>query len=357
MRAVTVTPGAKRSATLREIPTPSPGAGEVLVRLLDVGIDGTDAEIDAGLYGETPPSQDFLVIGHESLGQVVEVGAGASGVSPGDLVVATVRRPGDCVNCRAGESDMCLDGRYTERGIRGRHGYMAEFYTESPDFLVTLAPEFRPFGVLLEPMTIVEKGIAQSFDIQRRLVWAPRTALVLGAGTIGLFAAMVLRSMGLDVTVVGRERKDVPSLKLDILKTVGATYRSSESDPILSLPQTLGNIDLVIEATGSSQVVFEAMQVVGTNGVVCLMGITGGDRTIPVPADRINLEMVLGNKVVVGSVNANRRYFELGVRHFGEFEQAWPGLLSRFVTRRLPLAGFREGIDSRRDHIKVVLEA
>jgi len=356
MKAVTVLPGKPRSATLRDVPTPTPGRGEVLVRLIAVGLDGTDAEIDEGLYGEAPPGEDHLIIGHESLGQVERVGAEVTGFAPGDLVVATVRRPGGCLNCRAGESDMCLDGRYTERGIKGRHGFMAEHYVDAPEFLVRLPPAFREFGVLLEPMTIVEKGIAQSFEIQRRMRWEPQRALVLGAGTIGLFAALVLRNLGLGVTVVGRERADVSSLKLELLKRAGAQYLSSTVHPIPQLPEMLGNVDLIVEATGSSQVVFDAMQILGTNGVLCLMGITGGTKVISVPADRINLEVVLGNKVVFGSVNANRRYFELGVRHFGDFERKWPGLLSRFITKRLPLEEFREGLERRREHIKIVLE-
>lgn len=356
MKAVTVTPGKQRSATLREVSTPTPGRGEVLVRLINVGLDGTDAEIDEGLYGEAPAGDDYLIIGHESLGQVERIGAGVQDLRPGDLVVATVRRPGGCLNCQAGESDMCLDGQYTERGITGRHGYMAEYYADSPEFLVKLPPSFRGFGVLLEPMTIVEKGIAQSFEIQKRMRWEPRRGLILGAGTIGLFAALVLRNLGLDVTVVGREDPNVPSLKFEILKTVGARYLSSVTHPILELPKMLGSLDLIIEATGSSQVVFDAMQVLGINGVLCLMGITGGNRTISIPSDRINLGMVLGNKVVFGSVNANRRYFELGVKHFGEFEHRWPGLLSRFITKRLSLDSFREALDIRRTHIKVALD-
>lgn len=356
MKAVTVTPGKPRSATLRDVPTPAPSRGEILVRLVQVGLDGTDAEIDEGLYGEAPPGETHLILGHESLGQVERAGAGIKDFVPGDLVVATVRRPGGCLNCQAGESDMCLDGRYTERGIKGRHGFMAEYYAEAPEFLVKLPPRLKGFGVLLEPMTIVEKGVAQSLDIQKRMRWEPERALVLGAGTIGLFAALVLRNLGLEVTVVGREDPDVPSLRLDLLRTIGARYVSSVRSPILELPRQLGNLDLILEATGSSQVVFDAMQILGTNGVLCLMGITGGTRTISIPADRINLEMVLGNKVVFGSVNANRRYFELGVQHFGEFEQKWPGLLSRFITKRLPLDQFREGLERRREHIKVVLE-
>lgn len=356
MKAITVSPGVPRSGALREVPAPSAGPGEALVRLLDVGIDGTDAEIDDGLYGQAPAGDDYLIIGHESLGRVEQVARGVSGVKPGDLVVATVRRPGGCPNCLAGESDMCLDGNYAERGIKGRHGFMAEYYAESPAFLVTVPAALRPFAVLLEPMTVVEKGIVQSFEIQRRMRWAPKTALILGAGTIGLFAAMLLRNQGLDVTVAGREDPRAPSLKLEILETVGARYLSSAVDPILELPSRLGNVDLIIEATGSSQVVFDAMQILGINGVLCLLGITGGSRTISVPADEINLAMVLGNKTVFGSVNANRRYFELGVRHFGEFERRWPGLLSRLITKRLPLEAFREGIESRRDHVKVVLE-
>lgn len=357
MKAVVVVPGVPGSATLREVPTLAPGPGEVLVRVAEVGIDGTDTEIDEGLYGEAPLGESFLIIGHEALGQVERIGARVGGVQPGDLVVATVRRPGGCPNCRAGESDMCLDGDYTERGIKGRHGFMAEYYAEAPAHLVPVPPGFKAFAVLLEPLSIAEKAVAQAFAIQRRMLWEPRQALVLGTGTIGLLVALLLRNLGLEVMAVGLESPDVPSVRQKLLWTVGARYVSSAITPILKLPATLGRIDLVIEATGSSQVAFDAMQILGRNGVLCLLGITGGDRTIAVPGDRINLETVLGNKVVFGSVNANRRHFELGVRHFAEFEQRWPGLLSRFITKRLPLMAFREGLASRREHIKVVLEA
>lgn len=356
MKAVAVTPGEKRSAALREVPVPAPGEGEVLVRVLEVGIDGTDAEIDEGLYGEAPAGEDHLIIGHESLGRVEKAGAGVEDLGPGDLVAATVRRPGGCLNCRAGESDMCLDGDYTERGITGRHGFMAEAYVERPEFLVKVPPAFRRFAVLLEPLSIVEKGIAHGFEIQRRLTWEPRTALVLGAGTFGLLAALVLSHLGLEVTLASREEPDALGPKRDLLEEMGARYRSTAADPISELPRRLGNIDLIFEATGSSQVAFQAMKILGVNGVLCLTGITGGDRIIEVPADQINLGLVLGNKVVFGSVNAHRRHFELGLRHFGELERKWPGLLSRFITERLPLVAFREGLDRRRDHVKVVLE-
>lgn len=335
---------------------PQPREGEVLIRVHEVGLDGTDTEILEGKYGEPPPGDDYLIIGHESLGQVERVPSGADGLSPGDWVVAIVRRPDPvpCRNCAAGEWDMCLNGQYTERGIKGLHGFLSEFYTEAPDFLVKVPKELSAVAVLLEPLTIVEKAMEQIGRIQSRLVWKPERAVVLGAGPIGLLAGILLRLEGIEVHFYDAEE---PGLKSDIVKAVGANYIwASECKLGHELTAEIGPVDIVLEATGFSPLAFDAMDMVAPNGIVCLTGVSGGSRRLEVSADHLNLEMVLSNKVVFGIVNANRRHFDLGVRHLQEIEARWPGLLSRMITRRVPLMDFEKALERSSDHIKSVVE-
>jgi threonine dehydrogenase-like Zn-dependent dehydrogenase len=353
MRAVAVTPKKPGSARQVELPIPAIDDGTALMRVLEVGIDGTDTEINDGLYGESPPGSDFLVIGHEALSVVEAVGKGVQGFAPGDLVVSTVRRPDGCPNCRAGESDMCLLGNYTERGIKGAHGYMGEYYSESPAFMVKIPPALRPFAVLLEPISIVEKATFQAWKIQERLLWQPTRAVVLGAGPIGILCTLLLRLRGLEVHVYAKSAPD--TLQGRILNSLGATYESVEDHPVDGIKGELGQIDFILEGTGNSAVAFEAMAQLGTNGVLCLTGVSAGNRSIEIPADVINLEMVLGNRVTFGSVNANRRYFELGVQHFQQAEQRWPGIFERLITRRVPFAEFTSALDRRPEDIKTLL--
>src|SRR3979411_2354012 len=301
-----------------------------LMRVLEVGIDGTDTEINQGLYGEPPPGSSFLVIGHEALSVVQGVGEGVSGFARGDLVVSTVRRPDNCPNCQAGESDMCLTGNYTERGIKGAHGYMGEYYAETPAFMVKIPPALRPFAVLLEPLSIVEKATVQAWKIQERMLWQPMRAVVLGAGQIGILCTILLRLRGLEVHVYAKSAPD--SLQGRLLHDVGATYQSVADHPVGGLKDELGQIDFILEGTGNSAVAFEGMAQLGTNGVLCLAGVSAGNRRIEIPADVINLEMVLGNRVTFGSVNANRRYFEMGLEHFQQAERRWPGVFARLMT-------------------------
>lgn len=335
MRAVAVIPGRAGSAHLTELPRPAaadiPGGRGVLVQVLRVGVDGTDKEINAAEYGAAPPGADVLVIGHESLGRVVEVGPAVTELAPGDLVVATVRRPGHSLFDAIGTSDMTTDEVYYERGINLRHGYLAEYYADDADFLVKLPAALGEVGVLLEPTTVVEKGLAQAWEIQRRLrVWRPRTAAVMGAGTIGLLAAMALRLRGLDVTVFGLERR--PYLNSDLIEALGARYVSTRDLPVAAGAARHGPFDLIFEATGFSPIVFESMEALAKNGVLVLSSVTGGDRRVEVPADRINLGFVLGNKVMVGTVNANREYFETGVSDLVRCEAEYPGWLARLLT-------------------------
>jgi threonine dehydrogenase-like Zn-dependent dehydrogenase len=335
MNAIAVYPGKPNSVHLAQMAKPSvndvPGGRGVLVKVLRVGVDGTDKEINAAEYGAAPAGFDFLVIGHESFGRVEEKGPNVTELSPGDYVVAMVRRPGCSIYDRIGLQDMTTDDTYFERGINLRHGYLAEFYADDADYLIKIPGGLKDVAVLLEPMTVVEKGIAQAYEIQRRMkVWRPRKAAVMGAGTIGLLAALVLRLRGLDVTVFSRERK--PNRNAGLIEMTGARYVSVQDTNIPDGAREFGPFDVIFEATGFSPVVFESMQALAKNGVLVLSSITGGDRKMEVPSDRINLDFVLGNKVMVGTVNAAREHFEEGVRDMAKAEAEYPGWLGRLLT-------------------------
>ncbi len=335
MKAIAVRPGTPNTVHLTEFPAPTlaeiPNGRGVLVRVLRVGVDGTDKEINAAEYGQPPPGYDFLVIGHEGFGQVEAVGTNVREVRPGDYVVATVRRPGSSIYDLIGTNDMTTDDTYFERGINLRHGYMSEYYVDDAEFIIKVPQALKEVGVLLEPTTVVEKGIAQAYEIQRRLrVWRPRRAAVMGAGTIGLLATLILSLRGLQVTTFGKTPK--PYLNSDLIEAIGATYQSTEDLSIIEGAKKYGPFDIIFEATGFSPVVFDSMQALGKNGVLVLSSVTGGDRKIEVPADKINLDFVLGNKVMVGTVNANREYFEMGVKDIAQAEAEYPGWLSRLLT-------------------------
>jgi glucose 1-dehydrogenase len=350
MKAIAVFPGKPDSIHLASLPAPSldeiPNGRGVLVKVLKVGVDGTDREINAAEYGAPPPGYDFLVIGHEGFGQVLAVGPNVTEVAPGDYVVATVRRPGTSIYDLIGTNDMTTDDTYFERGINLRHGYLTEQYVDDAEFIVKIPQGLKDVGVLLEPVTVVEKGITQAYEIQRRLrVWHPKRAAVLGAGTIGLLAALVLRLRGIDVTVFARTRK--PYLNSELLEAIGARYQSTTELSILDAAQQYGPWDLMFEATGFSPNAFEAMQALGKNGVLVLASVTGGNKSVEVPADKINQGFVLGNKVMVGTVNANREYFELGVRDMAQAEAEYPGWLGRLLTHPIQgLDNYRQLMDT-----------
>jgi threonine dehydrogenase-like Zn-dependent dehydrogenase len=363
MKALAVFPGKRNSLHLAELEKPSlseiPDGRGVLVRVLRVGVDGTDKEINAAEYGAAPEGYDFLVIGHEGFGQVEAVGSTVSEFRPGDFVVATVRRPGSSIYDQIGTSDMTTDDVYFERGINLRHGYLTEYYVDSADFVVKIPNGLKKVGVLLEPFTVVEKGIAQAYEIQRRLrVWHPKRAAVMGAGTIGLLAALVLRLRGLDVTVFGQRL--APYRNSNLLDQIGARYLSTASTPVAQGTLEYGPFDIIFEATGFSPLVFDSMQALAKNGVLVLSSVTGGDRKYEIPSDRINLGFVLGNKVMVGTVNANREYFERGVEDMALAEAEFAGWLEQLLTHPVRgLENFRELLETlttAKDAIKVYCE-
>lgn len=354
MKAFAITPGLAGSGRLRDVPEPPCSSTQTLVEVIAVGVDGTDRELLSGAYGEAPPGDDYLITGHESLGRVVTASDGS--LRDGQLVVAIVRRPDPvpCPNCAAGEWDMCLNDRYTERGIKAAHGFLAERYVEEPRYLVRLPDALLGVGMLLEPLSIVEKAIEQIDRIQSRLIWTPRRALVLGAGTIGTFAVLLLRLRGLEVMLYsrgdgGRGR--------ELAEQAGATFCSADSTTLdHAFAGQAGGIDIVIEASGYSPLAFEAIDVVGPNGIVCLTGVSAGSRKLTIDAAHLNLEMVLSNRLIFGTVNANRRHFENGVAHLQAIASRWPGLLERMITRRVPLAQFDQAALDHPDDLKVVVD-
>jgi len=353
MKAMAVIPGKPNSIHLAALPEPKvedvPGGRGVLVEVLRVGVDGTDKEINDAEYGDAPEGYDFLVTGHESFGRVLEVGSSVRGLRPGDYVVATVRRPGTSIYDEIGTYDMTTDATYYERGINLRHGYLTERYVDDVEYIVKVPAALKGVGVLLEPTSVAEKGIEQAYEIQRRLkVWRPERAAVVGAGTLGLLATLALRLRGLEVTTLARTQP--PTLNSELVEALGARYVSTREMPLLKAAQEYGPFDVIFEATGVSRVVFESMEVLGRNGVLVLTGIAGGDHTVEVPGDHIMLGFVLGNKVAVGSVNANRAYFERGVQDMALAEAEYPGWLERLLTHPV------HGLDNYEEMIRLLTE-
>ncbi|MDQ2635412.1 MAG: glucose 1-dehydrogenase [Actinomycetota bacterium] len=346
MRALTVTPKQPDSLAVTDVPDPTPKAGELLVAGIAMGVCGTDKEIARGEYGWAPPNQDRLVLGHESLGRVIRTPE-STGFSEGDLVVGVVRRPDPvpCGACAHGEFDMCRNGRYTERGIKEIDGYGSEIWCVEPDYAVALDPQLADVGVLMEPTTVVAKAWEQVQLVGQRAWFAPQRVLVTGAGPIGLLAALLGVQQGLDVHVLDRVT-DGP--KPALVKSLGATYHHDPADEVAGRLQP----DVVIEATGASRVVFDAIGNTATYGIVCLTGVSPSGRTLDIDAGGLNRELVLENDAVVGSVNANLRHYRLAAEALAKADIGW---LGQMITRRVPLDRAAQAFDSQDDDVKVVI--
>ena len=344
MNAVTVEPKKPGSARYEDAPEPDERDGSVLVEAVAVGVCGTDAEIVEGKYGWAPPGKGRLVLGHESLGRVIDPGP-RGGLKRGDLVVGIVRRPDPvpCPNCAVGEWDMCRNGQYTERGIKQIDGFMSERWRIEPEYAVKVDPSLGLLGVLLEPTTVVAKAWEQVALVGQRAFWEPQHVLVTGAGPIGLLAALLGRQRGLDVHVLDRVTS---GQKPELVRALGATYHSGAIADVGFEP------DIVIECTGVGQVIADAIQHVGAGGVVCLTGIGSGGRTTGLVAD-VASEIVLQNNVVVGSVNANKRHWYKAAQDLARADRGW---LSRLVSRRERPEDFARALQRGPDDVKVVLQ-
>jgi threonine dehydrogenase-like Zn-dependent dehydrogenase len=330
---------------VEEIPDPPAADGDVLVQGLLTGICGTDIEITHAGYGEPPPGHQRLVLFHESLGRVLEAPAG-SALSAGDLVVGVVRRPDPvpCPCCARGEWDFCRNGQFTERGIKAHDGYGSERWRLEERFAVPVPAELGDLGVLTEPASVVAKAWEQIERIGSRACFAPEHALVTGAGPIGLLAALMGVQRGLEVTVLDQVTE---GRKPDLVQALGATYHAGAVNDLPHRP------DVVVECTGVGQLVFDVLMHTAPNAITCLTGISSGARTLEAAADAINRALVLDNDVVVGSVNGNRRHYELAVQALAKADHEW---LSRLITRRVPMADWPSALERGNDDVKVVVE-
>lgn len=345
MRAITVEPGRAGSLRLEEVPEPPESDGPALVETMAIGICGTDAEIAAGEYGWAPPGRSRLVLGHESLGRVLEAPAG-SGLAAGDLVVGIVRRPDPvpCPNCARGEWDFCDNGKYTERGIKQLDGYGSERYRIEPRYAVKVDRALGTLGVLLEPASVVAKAWDVAARLGARTAWTPRVALITGAGPIGLLAAMMGAQRGLETHVLDRVTSGP---KPELVRALGASYHTGDVRGAGPPP------DVVMECTGADVVVLAAMDAVRPNGVVCLAGVSSGAHVMSsVNLGKLNRDIVLENNVVFGSVNANRRHYELGAEALARADRAW---LDRLVTRRVPLSRWEDAYRREDGDVKTIL--
>jgi threonine dehydrogenase-like Zn-dependent dehydrogenase len=346
MRAITLTPGIPHSARLAEVAEPGPDQGSVLVRAIALGVCGTDHEILSGLYGTAPPGERHLILGHESLGEVLEAPP-LCGFRAGDHVVGIVRRPDPvpCQACASGEWDMCRNGLYTERGIKERHGFGSEQFRLEPEFAVKVDPALGLLNVLMEPASIVAKAWQHVERIGlRSKSWRPRNLLVTGAGPIGLLAAMMGVQRGLDLHVLDRHRTGP---KPELVRALGGTAHA-EAGEIADL-----SFDVVMECTAATPLIVEAMARCAASGIVCLLGVsTPGDR-IEFDIGGLNRTLVLNNQVVFGSVNANRGHYDMAAEALAAADPLW---LDRLVTRRVPLAQWQEALRPQPDDIKVVID-
>ena len=369
MKAIAVIPK-RREVQLIDVELPTLSSStSVKLRTLEIGVCGTDREICTFEYGTPPPGSEYLVIGHESLGEVVEVGSDVRSLSPGDLAILSVRRPcphAECLACRAGRYDFCYTGDFTERGIKMAHGFMTEYVVDEEQYLVRLPQSLREIGVLAEPLTIAEKAISQLWQVQQRLPWACpivpgksgpgycHRAVVLGAGPVGLLGAMAFVVAGFQTSVYSRGRP--PHAKASVVEMIGATYIPTEDCQIDCLAKTIGGIDVVYEATGASQLSFELMQALGPNAVFIFTGVPGRKGPIALDADRLMRDLVLKNQVIFGTVNAGRDAFEAAIQGLETFAARWPQTVRSLITSRHQPEAYKQVLLEKAGGIKQTIQ-
>ncbi len=344
MKAITVEPKVPGSARYEDFPDPDVREGSVLVEAVAVGVCGTDVEIVEGKYGWAPPGKTRLVLGHESLGRVLDPGPSSS-FKVGDLVVGIVRRPDPvpCPNCAVGEWDMCTNGQYTERGIKEIHGFMSQLWRSEPEYLIKVDPSLGILGVLLEPMTVITKALEQVFLAGQRAYWEPKTVLVTGAGPIGLLAALRLSVRDIELHVLDRAET---GLKPELVRALGGTYHTGSVMDLDFEP------DVIIECTGVGIVIAESIKKLGAGGILCLTGIGAGGVGQGAVAE-VAAAVVLKNNVIVGSVNANKRHWYKAGQNLAHSDREW---LSRLITRREKPEEFQKALERRPDDVKTIIQ-
>lgn len=345
MKALTIIPGKPNSASVQDVPEPSPEYGSIRVDALELGICGTDFELISAEYGWAPPGSDRLIIGHESLGRVAEAPAN-SGFKKGDLVAGIVRRPDPvpCVACAAGEWDMCRNGKYTERGIKEVNGFASERWRIEPDFAIRLDPSLGDVGVLMEPSSVLAKAWDEITRIGERAAWKPKTVLVTGAGPIGLLGALMGAQRGLEVHVLDRV---TAGPKPELVKQLGGKYHAGQVSKIGLRP------DIILECTGVASVIAETMYQLGNYGILCLAGVSSHGQNIDLDLSTINRSMVLDNQVMFGTVNANRSHWEAAAKSLLKADRNW---LNRLISRKEKFSNWEKALQRHPDDIKVVID-
>ena len=350
MRAVAIERDETRPQ-LVEVPVPTPESGEALVRTLRVGVDGTDHEVIGGGYGSYPGDDEYLVLGHEAVGIVAD--PNDTDLQEGQVVVPTVRRPrtgGSNEWFDRGQPDMAATGDYVERGIEGAHGFMAEYFTSPAEDLVLIPDELAEVGFLVEPISITEKALELSFAARSSFDWQPESTLVLGNGSLGLLTLAMFDEQFDRCYCLGR--RDRPDPTIDIIEDLGATYIDSRVTPVDEIAERHEPMDLVYEATGYAKHAFESFDALAPNGVAALLGVPG-DWTFEVDGGRLHRKFVLGNRALVGSVNSNRRHFELAIETLATLPES---LLDSLMTGVYDFDEFDRAFDDDETNLKKAVQ-
>ena len=367
MRAVAVFPKKKEVGVIRTRTPRITEPDQVRIRVLEVGVCGTDKEICSFEYGSPPRGSDYLIIGHESLGEAIEVGPKVSKLKVGDLVVASVRRPCHhrrCTPCRSGYPDFCITGDYEERGIKGENGFMSEYVVDYERYLHVVPRRLRRVAVLAEPLSVAEKAREQTRNIANRLPWLSNgsknkhherrlNAVVLGAGPVGLLGAMVLRSAGAETLVYALEPAPNPSS--NFVESIGGEYHSQGRITAEARKRMFGHIDLIYEAAGASRLVFEALRVLGNNSEFILTGVPSLKGPYEIDGDRLMRNLVMKNQVLFGTVNASSENFDEAILDIGKFNNLWPKTLRSLITERVSVDNAPDVLQHRSKGIKTVI--
>ena len=364
MKALSITPG---KGNLKIIDTDEPQIrfpDDIKLKVLQVGICGTDREEVEGGRADAPSNEDHLVIGHEMFGKVVDTGKNVSKVKKGDYALFIVRRGcGKCYPCLNGRSDMCYTGQYKERGIKGLHGYQAEFVVDSEKYIVKVPDEIANLGVLTEPMSVIEKAIDDSLLLQEARIpgakasaWLEgRKALVAGLGPVGLLSAVSLRLK--NAKVYGLDIVDENSKRPSLLKAIGGEYIDGRQIKTTDINEKIGDMDFVLEAAGITKLEFQLLDTIGINGIYVLSGIPGGNRPVNILGDELIRKMVLMNHVWLGSVNASIQHYEMAIIDLQKAKLKWKEPIEEIITNKFHYTDFVKAfeVDSS-NSIKTIIE-